>query len=64
MHDKAHPVEEALPIDDTRRIRRYVDDVVTRIATAAARRRGNDDVLSVIRTVPDPDHLDEPVNSL
>jgi hypothetical protein len=64
MHDKRLPVEDAPAMNDTRAIRRHLDELVTRITTAATRRRGKDDVLAAVRTVPDPDSPHEPVNSL
>ena len=49
---------------DSVRIRRRLGTLVESIIGSAVRRQGNDDVLRPIATVPDPDHPDEPVNSL
>jgi hypothetical protein len=59
--------EERSAAEDAARIQRHLDKLIEAMIVAAARRRGASakDVVSVIRTVPDPDHPgDEPVNSL
>jgi hypothetical protein len=56
--------KDATATDDSRAIRRYVDDLVARIVATAARRYGKDDVLSVIGTAPAIEHPGEAVNSL
>jgi hypothetical protein len=63
--DNRHRVEQLqIRREDTRRIRRHLDRLIEEMLNTAARRRGRDDVLSVIATVPDPERPDQPVNSL
>ena len=65
MADNRHRVEQLqIRREDSRRIRRHLDRLIEEMLNTAARTRGKDDVLSVIASVPDPDHPDEPVNSL
>jgi hypothetical protein len=47
---------------DTRLIRRHLDRLIAAMIQTAAVRQGNDDVLRILRTAPDPKAQDEPGN--
>jgi hypothetical protein len=50
---------------DSAGIRKHLDNLIGRLTSSpAARRRDPISLTEVIRTVPDPEHPDEPVNSL
>jgi hypothetical protein len=49
---------------ESKRIRRHLDRLIESMIETAARRHGKDDVLRVIGTAHDPEHPDEPVDSL
>jgi hypothetical protein len=60
------PVDDDVPASgavDSHAIRAPLEGLVARIG-AVAHRHGHQDVLDLIGTVPDPDHPEEPVNSL
>jgi hypothetical protein len=64
MRDISQWFEARSSEQDAAGIRRHLGGLVEKIIATAARRQANDDVLRTIATVPDPDHPDEPVNSL
>jgi hypothetical protein len=49
---------------DAARVQRHLDKLIEAMILAAARRRGADDVLSLVRSVPDPDGPNDPVSAL
>jgi hypothetical protein len=61
--DTSQWFEERSTDADSRPLRRHVNRLLAAMGETAARRQGKDDVLRILRTVPDPEHRDQPANS-
>jgi hypothetical protein len=62
--DDRHQVAEERAAEGSRGVCELLDGLIARISSTAEQRRGRLRVLEPIGTVPDPDHPEEPVNSL